>query len=129
MERQERLEIANKFILAISEHGRKFFRYNDRIGCFSIKRGHIYWECEWTQKSIYLSYRFWRFHHGGTLRHLVNALADFIRGKSELPLNHLGPWPDWLCEGDLWGYVFIEMEEVRKKCRLLSENIVSSLPA
>jgi hypothetical protein len=55
------------------------------------------------------------------MRHLINQLADFIRGKRELPLGCLGPWSETMCGGDLWGYGKDEMQIVRDKCTLVND--------
>jgi hypothetical protein len=115
----DRIRIANEFVKIIAAHGRQFFHCKGTIGWFYVKRGHVYWVCEYSGKHIYLSYRYWTFHHGGTLRSLVSSLANFIRGNGSLPVNHLGPWPDHICEGDLWGYGKDEMQKVRDKCNAL----------
>ncbi len=122
---KDRIETANDFVKIISEHGRRFFHYEGRVGKFEVRRGHVYWICEYKQKPIYLSYRYWRFHHGGTLRALVNCLADYIRGKGNLPVDHIGPWRESLCGGDLWGYGVDEMQTVRDRIKLLTETQVS----
>ena len=31
-----------------------------------------------------------------------------------MPASYLGPWPQWMCEGDLWGYGD-DMQTVRAK--------------
>lgn len=120
----KRVEIANKMIKIISSYGRRFF-YNKSDGAvafFVIKNKRIYFVDDYTKKEIYLHYRYWNkgFLHGGTLRHLVNHLKNYIQGRSELPLNHLGPWPQTMCDGDLWGYGE-SMEQVRKECNLLNQ--------
>lgn len=116
-DRSQRLRIANHFLQIIGTHGRQFFNFKGEISRFEIWNGHIYFIDSYTRKSIYLSYKYWQrgFTQGGTMRALVNALADYIRGKRTLPIDYLGPWHPMLCDGDLWGYGD-SMEEVRKKC-------------
>lgn len=121
MSKENRVDTANKFIKIISDHGRRFFEHKGEVGRFELKNGHIVWVCEYTKKHIHLSYQYWKFHHGGTMRHLINQLADFIRGKRELPLGCLGPWSETMCGGDLWGYGKDEMQIVRDKCTSLND--------
>ena len=122
MNKEDRLEIANKFLKIISDHGRRFF-FNKKDGFianFKMKNHRIYFVDDYTKKEIYLHYRFWGkgFSHGGTLKELVKALKEFIMGRQELPLNHLGPWRESMCGGDLWGYKD-SMEAVRQECKKL----------
>lgn len=122
-EREKRLKIANQMIKIISDYGCRFF-YSEKTGnvaFLKFKKNRLYFVSEYSGKEIYLHYRYWKFHHGGTLRSLINALKDYIYSKKLLPLNYLGPWPDWICNGDLWGYGD-DMEKVRKECKVLIEN-------
>lgn len=122
MTTQERLEIANKFIEAIATHGRKFFAYKDRVGKFVMDGWRIYFIDAYSQKKIYLHYKYWTFSQGGTCRQIVDDLRKFIQGKIKLPVAHCGPWPEWYCgDGDLWGYGHKEMEKVRAKVNALSD--------
>jgi hypothetical protein len=115
--KQERLSIANRAIAVISAHGRKFFSLSaegrtvthNRISRFELRaHGQLWFVDKYTQKSIYTSYRRgrWRgFSEGGTLRALVCEMADYISGKrKDFPVTCFGPWPEWVCGGDLWGY-------------------------
>lgn len=114
--RFDRLEIANEFIKIIASHGREFFKTGNQIAYMKIKAGHVYWVDDYTHAEIYLSYKYWTkgFTHGGTLRALVQALRLYILGRRDFPINHLGPWPQNMCDGDLWGYGE-SMEQVRKQ--------------
>ena len=107
--RRQRLTHANELIAAISRHGRRFFYYegHDRVARFEIDlAGRLWLRDDYTGRRIYIAYRGnWRqFSHGGTLRRLVEATALYIRQGKPVPAGHFGPWPQWLCEGDLWGY-------------------------
>lgn len=64
-----------------------------------------------TERTHYEGHWKW-FTNGGTLKRLCEALRDYILGRAEFPTNHLGPWPEMLCGGDLWGYVD-DMQKVR----------------
>lgn len=122
--KHDRLEIANQFIKIIASHGRKFFNINGQIAYMKIKAGHVYWVDEYSQKEIYLSYKYWSkgFTNGGTLRELVKALRLYVLGRRDFPISYLGPWPENLCDGDLWGYGE-SMEQVRiEALKLIGAN-------
>jgi hypothetical protein len=131
--RNGRLETANRIIEIISEHGRRFFSLNadrrepvypDRISRFEIIKDRLWFRDKYTGKRIYVLYRAgrWRgFSEGGTLRSLVENLADYIL-KGAPVRAHFGPWADWICHGDLWGYGD-SMADVRRRIHeLCSEN-------
>jgi hypothetical protein len=106
--KQERLKKVNELVKVIGSCGRRFFYYppKDRYAALEIDgRGRIWWVDDYTQKRIYTHYRYdWRgFSHGGTMRSLVICFRDFIT-KGKCVRNAFGPWPDWYCDGDLWGY-------------------------
>lgn len=115
--KQERVESCNKLLRAIGDCGRRFFYHGPRVepGCnttpryayFELRRGAVYLIDDYSQKAIYTAWTRdeWRgFSHGGTLRSLIIKLSDFIRTGSSIAPGHFGPWPEWTCGGDLWGY-------------------------
>lgn len=112
----ERAEQANQLLAAIAGCGRKFFAHNGRISRFEVdERGCIWFVDAYREAKIYTACKWsrWRgFSEGGTLRALVLQLCDFIRSGTPATI-HLGPWPDWVCGGDLWGYGG-DMETVRQ---------------
>lgn len=112
----ERAEQANRFLAAIAGCGRKFFAHNGRVSRFEVDgRGRIWFVDAYREAKIYTACKWsrWRgFSEGGTLRALVLQLCDFIRSGTPATI-HLGPWPDWICGGDLWGYGS-DMEQVRQ---------------
>ncbi len=122
--RQKRVDVANQMIRIISEHGRRFFRYGDRVSHFKLSHiGRVWYVDEWKGRHIY-THRGgrWRgFTGGGTLKSLVEALRDYIMGRADLPRNHLGPWREWVCGGDLWGYG-ADMQLVREQVAALVES-------
>lgn len=116
-----RSEQANLFLKAIAECGRRFFFHRDHVSRFEVDaRGRIWFVDSYQDARIYTHYEGeWRgFSEGGTLRSLVTHLRDFIRTGEPQKLA-LGPWPDWVCGGDLWGYGEA-MEHVRQAATSLS---------
>jgi len=114
--KKERAEQANRFLAAIAGCGRQFFAHNGRVSRFAVDdRGRIWFVDAYREAKIYTACKWsrWRgFSEGGTLRALVLQLCDFIRTGTPASI-HLGPWPDWICNGDLWGYGG-DMETVRQ---------------
>jgi hypothetical protein len=118
----ERIADANYLILQISMFGRRFF-YNDRydrVARFEITiDGKLWFRDDYTDERVYVAYRgHWRnFSHGGTLRRLVEALAKYIRSGERISASHFGPWPEWCCDGDPWGYGKETMAKLRSAVR------------
>lgn len=50
------------------------------------------------------------------MREVVIKLSNFIRTGEPQQIS-LGPWPDWICKGDPWGYG-AEMEDVRSSAAM-----------
>ena len=41
----------------------------------------------------------------------------------EINIRHFGPFPEWSCGGDLWGYGKDEMQKVREEiAKILKES-------
>jgi len=129
-ERLARLAKANQCIQIISEHGRRFFSLRadsypdkcmaDRVSRFELdeKTGKLWFRDKYSWKRVYVAYPYkWRgFSEGGTLRSLIQSLRDWINDESKtVPFGHFGPWQEWVCGGDLWGYGKEEMAEVRRR--------------
>lgn len=105
-DKQKRAEIVNEFLCVIASCGRRFFAHGDRVSRMEVdSRGRVWWIDSYSGRRVYTHYRGeWRgFTNGGTLHCLVERLRDYIRTGEPQRLN-LGPWPDYLCGGDLWGY-------------------------
>lgn len=118
-DRAGRLETANAFIRIISDHGRRFFHHEGRVAHLDLDaRGRLWFVGEWNGDRQYTHHvgRWSRFHQGGTMKALVEALRDFVMGRGPLPLKYLGPWRPEYCGGDLWGYGDEEMAKVRSRC-------------
>lgn len=117
--KQLRLMMANKLLSVISSCGRRFFYHKGKVSMLDIDhRGRVWFIDAYTGKKIYTHYRYqWRgFSEGGTLKDLICVLRDFIVRGKRLHVSALGPWPDWVCNGDLWGYGD-DMEKVRTAAR------------
>jgi len=113
--KEERLQRANDMLEAIASCGRRFFHHEGRVSRLERDpRGKIWFIDCWSEKRIYTHYVFrWRgFSQGGTMKDLVKALRDFVVHGKQLHPRAFGPWPDWYCGGDLWGYGG-DMEKVR----------------
>lgn len=122
--KSKRLNSVNELIKVIATHGRKFFRHKENIAYMEIdSNGRIWFIDDYKGARIYTHYRReWReFSHGGTLKSLVEAFRDYIQ-TGYFNFLQLGPWPDWVCNSDLWGYEQ-DMSIVRKKAKeLLKAN-------
>ena len=106
MNKIDRLKIANKFIKIISKYGQRFF-YNNKTkqtAYLKIKKNCVYYVSEYSGKEIYLHYRYWKFHHGGTLRYFIEELKEYIMGKCNyiLIMSALKPFRKEICNDNLW---------------------------
>jgi len=116
--RQDRVKTANAMLRIISKHGRRFFLCEGEVSRFALAKNERVWFIDnYPQQAIYTHYNGrWRgFSHGGTLKTLCVELREYIMGRRDLPLDHLGPWPADYCGGDLWGYGD-DMKLVRREC-------------
>ena len=128
----ERMDHANALIRVIGSCGRRFLSENsDRresfvenpfFAYFTLdKRNELWYIDRYTRKGLLCRMKYWDhgFSDGGTLQDLVRHLADYIWG--EKPLNHryFGPFPDWQCGGDPWGYGTDEMQRMRESMSAL----------
>jgi hypothetical protein len=103
--KQTRLEQANRFIEAVANNGRKFFRNGPRLAVFVFaEAGRVAYIDNYTKASIYTDQphgaRWDRFSHGSTLKDLVLSVGKYINTGEPAELN-LGPWRE---NFDLWGY-------------------------
>lgn len=107
-EKHERLKHANAVLRAMGSHGRHFFysKTRDRFAELVLDAsGRVRLIDDYTGTHVWLDKggRWRGFSHGGTCRAIVEDLARYVRtGKPTR--NHFGPWPEWICDGDLWGY-------------------------
>ena len=120
-ERQERVENVNALIKFIGDRGRFFFRktfpFEEHTYCrFLLKENRLWLQPE-IGGNIYTGYKYWdkKLPHGGTLKQILRAFKDYIMTKKKVPNNIFGPFPDWLCGGDPWGYGIETMEEIKNE--------------
>lgn len=118
----QRAQRANDLLETIASCGRKFFAYPDQHGIsrFEVDAHNRIWFIDgYTGMRLYL-HKFWGrdFSEGGALRGIINLLKRFITNGEHMPSSHFGPWPKWLCNGDVWGYGS-DMQIIRDKAREL----------
>lgn len=121
--KHERLRKANRLLGAIATCGRHFFSNPSSYSISQLEldgRNLLWFRDAYTNKRIYTAYKGrWRhFSQGGTMRDLVLALCRFVRTGQKLHPRTFGPWPQEICDGDLWGYGK-DMEVVRRSAREL----------
>ena len=135
----QRVEICNQILRIIASHGRRFFSHdadrleresNPAVSRFELdQRGRIWFIDKYTGRRIYTAYKYrWRgFSEGGTLQDLVRHLHRYISaGENTIPFTAFGPWPEWICGGDPWGYGKEEMAEVRRKVVEIFNPVVAA---
>lgn len=128
---EERLEQANAIIRVIGSYGRHFLSENsDRrvlvadpfFAHFKVdKRNEVWFVDRYSRKANLVRLSDWpHFSDGGTLRDLVKHLANYIAVHSQINLRIFGPWAEWVCSGDLWGYGE-DMQKVRDGIKAILE--------
>lgn len=125
----DRMDKANELIKTIASCGRKYFSHTHRgtgavrIARFELAkkslRARVRFRDEYTDKLINVhNHGKWNgFHHGRTMKNLVEALRDYIVTGEPIDPYHFGPWPESL-RFDLWGYG-TDIEIVRARAREL----------
>lgn len=114
--RAARLAEANEVIRHVSSFGRRFFysaRF-DRTARLEITAGgRIVFVDDFTDRRVnpFREERWENFSHGGTMKALVGALANYVRTGEQMHPGHFGPWT--MLYGDLWGYGLEEMDRLR----------------
>jgi len=108
MTKNERVDMVNQALEAIASNGRRFFYHENRVSKMEVDaRGRVWFVDSYSQRRIFTHCPFsrWRgFTNGGTLKALVCHFRDFITKAKPVPAHCFGPWPEWYCDGDLWGY-------------------------
>lgn len=119
--RAERLTVANRIIEAIASCGRRFLSMNSdrpgqpdpdaRVSRFELVKGRVWYVDKYRGARIFVNCEMhwrrgwgWRFSDGGTLLSLMQHLRDFIVKGTPINPAYFGPFPQWSCGGDLWGY-------------------------
>lgn len=134
-QRQLRLQRANAIIVTISNCGRHFFRQSidGRVSKFEIaENGRLYFRDKYSDHRLPCSHtkgRAWQQHftEGGTLKSLIEAIANYIKTGETISLFFFGPWAATTCNGDLWGYGD-DMELVREHAKRLGIVAVEPTP-
>jgi hypothetical protein len=119
----ERLKTVNAVIRVIGSHGRHFLSENSDsralvatpfFAYFGVDaRNELWYVDRYTRKPILVRHQDWPgFSDGGTLRDLIRHLGAYISQAHPINMRYFGPWPQWSCGGDLWGYGN-DMQKVR----------------
>src|SRR5262245_15865702 len=112
-----RMAQANQLLARIACTGREFFSHRGAVSHFyQGNAGRLWWFDTNSRRRVWIHQRTgrWRgFTEGGTLRTLVYELRTYILFGTPMHPQRLGPWPQWICEGDLWGYGLGAMEAIR----------------
>jgi hypothetical protein len=119
--RAERIANANEVIRHVAAHGRRFFHYDrhDRTAAFELTAsGRVRFRDECTDLLVDTGrvgrWNPQKFSGGGTMQRMVADLGNYITKGIKIDKRHFGPWADWKCDGDVWGYGFEEMQKVRE---------------
>lgn len=115
MDKKRRMKYANMVIGQIADCGRKFFYHRGNVSHFELDRRSRLWFVDGYEDYKICMVKGWGnrgFSEGGTLKALVDDLVNYIRTGEKLSEGRFGPWPEWYCNGDLWGYGE-DMQKVR----------------
>jgi len=123
--RRNRAAKANEMIEVIASCGRKFFKNSKGdLGHFDVTdNGRVWYVDQYRGNRIYMHRRsfdyYWRgFSGGGTLKRLVESLANYVKRGEPVNGYHFGPWHKSICGGDLWAYGE-DMDTVREAAKRL----------
>lgn len=116
--RAERIGHANLLLAAIAARGRRFFHHekSGRVARFELTAsGRVRYRDEFSDCLIDTGRegRWRNFSGGGTTQKLVAALGAYVSKGIKISRRHFGPWPEWICDGDVWGYGAETMDELR----------------
>lgn len=110
VDRRLRAKQVNVLICAIAEAGVAF--WNKRIGevsSFSVDDlGRVYFYDSGSRSKLYMFNRAWKrsrsgFSQGGTFKQMVDYLLAFVKDGEQAPACLFGPWPEYMCGGDIFG--------------------------
>ncbi|RYU41315.1 hypothetical protein ERW49_18730 [Aliivibrio finisterrensis] len=129
MNKQQRLEEANKLIKSISSYGCKFF--SGKSGCASLGYGikpRVFFTDAKTSALIETHEHEWvGFSHGGTLRVLIEYLRDYINDDVKFNIECICTFRS---DGsNTWGYDRLEAEKLVNEVKGLDMFNVSSKEA
>jgi len=107
MTKQDRLDAANEFIAVIASCGRKFFEYNGFVAKLELSNtGRVFFIDQYTKKRIYTHSKYVRwdgFTSGGTMKHIVESMRDFITKEDTMRAGYFQPEMDNGLKNP-WGY-------------------------
>jgi hypothetical protein len=114
---EDRLVIANKMIEVIGRHGRKFL-FNEHNGFtkMDLEKGRVYVTDCYTGKRFKATESSWSkkgFSSGGTMRRLLEDLAEYVETGMPMPRGHFQTRR--YSYGDQWGYGEEEMKKVEEQ--------------
>ncbi|MCV9964176.1 hypothetical protein OIU34_20030 [Pararhizobium sp. BT-229] len=114
----ERVVHANALIEEVAKRGRMFFHHkaSGRTANFEVTSGgRLRYRDEYTQKLIDTARagRWQHFSGGGTLQRLVSDLTKYVSNGEPIAAAHFGPFPQFMCDGDVWGYGLETMADLR----------------
>ena len=101
--RKERAEKANEFLRTIASCGRQFFNHKE-VSRFEVAPRVWFIDGYYGKRMTVRKGWGRRFAQGGTLKILIESLKEYIMTGSTIHSGQLGPWPQTICNGDLWGY-------------------------
>lgn len=123
VKRKARTEHANELINLIAAHGRRFFycKSTGKTAHFSLIKNRVYFNDDYTGKAIMIRQtKDWKgFSHGGTLRALIEKIAEYIRTGNQIYIGWIGPETSFT-NGNIWGYTEEEMTKTRTEALKLS---------
>jgi hypothetical protein len=107
--RKNRCGHVNQMLLEISSCGRRFFYHEGHTSLFEVDDfGKIWFVDSYSRQRIFMHRpemaRLRGFTQGGTLQALIRAAKRYIMTGRRIDSFRFGPWPDYYCNGDLWGY-------------------------
>lgn len=121
--RLARVEDVNKVIKLIGDHGRRFFYYPAYTGAehgtysyFAFAKQHLLMFVDGrTLNAINPENtgRWERFSHGGTLREMVVALAQYVNTGEPIPIDYICTPRRDPANGNIWGYPDTAAESLR----------------
>lgn len=121
-----RMDSANRLLQVIAHHGRRFF-YSDvkaRYASFDLDdKGQLWFTDDYSGKRLNITKRGLTqpgFTHGGTLRGLVETLADYVMTGQPMSKEWIAPACTFGSQAsDMWGYGAAAAAAVRAEAHRL----------